>query len=271
VRGLKTLGAAIALAFAASSAMAQEQPAVPTTPGGSPATVSGPGGSVSGDIASFSGVGGTTIQDSGISSAGIAPPLPSTANDTQLYPLWPGITVVAGTVAPTQNTARCSPFILGVPEHWDELLIDIATLGTGPIAVALYTDAIDTNTGKHQPQSLESSSSLAFTVTAAGVSTVALGAAGTGIAVPAGMNWICTNDANSADAVRATIFPASSSLISAMMGSVSGQNILSLSQVNALTRTQTSGTWPSSFAGNTWSESATGATILTGYRVASAP
>ena len=219
--------------------------------------------------------GGTFVYDGtnwavGGTGSLVTPPLPSTGNDTQLYPLWTGITPTVGSIAPTQNVAHCAPFVINQPMHLDQLLMDVTTLGTGPIAVALYTDAIDATKKVHQPQTLESSSSLSFIVTTATTVSVSLGSAGTGIPIPAGMNWVCTNDATATDAVRYELYPINSTVISSLIGSATAANVLSGTQVSALGISETSGTWPS-FVGSTFSDQTAGQTIMMAYRVASAP
>ena len=233
--------------------------------------VSGPGSSTSNDLASWNGAGGSTLADSGIAAANVSLAIaPATANDTQIYAMWPGVNVVAGTVAPAQSFARCAPFTVYPAQHWDELLMDVTTLGTGPLTVALYSDAIDPTTKKHQPESPISSGSGSFTVTGIGVVTVALGTAGTGIPIPAGLNWLCTNDATNSDAVRFFALPSNAAIASALVGAAIAADVLSSTQISSLVVAETSGTWPS-FVGTTFTEN-TGASIpFIGYRPASVP
>lgn len=195
---------------------------------------------------------GPGVQDAGAAcgsgGGGIAPPPASVTNKNQLYPMWGGITTAAGGAAPTQNTARCTPFITPA-QHWDELIVDVTTLGTGPLAFALYTDAIDATTGIHQPQTPITGGNGSWTVTGAGVLTAALGTAGTGIAIPLGMSWFCYNDTNSADVVRFNTWAAASPvLFASLVGITSPGNPIATTQFTSLTTAEASGTWPS-FAG----------------------
>ena len=211
---------------------------------------------------------GPGAQDAGAPCAA-APPLPSTGNDTQIYPLWNTATA-NGALAPSQNSARCSPFFNSQAMHWDQLFITVQTLGTGPLTVALYTDAIDATTKKHQPQTLQSASNLSFTVTSAATVSVSLGAAGTGIPIPAGINWVCVNDTTSTDLVRTLDISSASAVISTLIGSTTNTSAIGPTFITSLTIAQTSGTWPS-FAGSTFVESTAQDMPMMAYRVASAP
>lgn len=233
--------------------------------------VLGPSLVTPGDLPSFNGASGQLLGDSGISAANLLPPLPATGNGTQIYPLWgPGVIPGAGALAPVQNTARCAPFFVAQPMHWDELLLSVTTLGTGPLPVALYTDAIDATTKKHQPQTPFSSTSLAFTVTGTGNVNVPLGSAGVGISIPIGLNWICTNETTATDAVRIPTVAATSTLFTSLIGVTTLNGADSTSQITAWTISETSGTWPS-FVGSAFTESGSVITLMMSYRVASAP
>ena len=201
---------------------------------------------------------------------GVTPPPPSTGNDTQIYSLWPNAISANGAISQGQNIARCAPFLVQQPQHWDELLLTIITLGTGPLNVALYTDAIDATSKKHQPQTLESSSSLSFTVTSAATVSVALGTAGTGIAIPVGLNWVCTNDTNSGDVVRTVVYASGSSTIAGLIGSTTASNAIGVGFISGVQTAETAGTWPS-FVGVAFTDTATQGTAFIGYRPASAP
>lgn len=203
-------------------------------------------------------------------SGGGIPPTPPTSNDTQYYGLYVGVVTVTG-AAPTQNTARCAPFLAfgGVAQHVDQLGMTVTTLGTGPIAVALYTDAKDATSGRHQPQTLLASGS--FTVTGTGAVTAAMGTNAVGVPLAAGLNWACMNDGAAADAVRYSTVAATSNFIANLIGSSTAANITSnVANISSLTTAQTSGTWPS-FVGVTFADSAGSLMPLLSARVASVP
>ena len=214
-------------------------------------------------------------QDSGIVAANVGPaPVPASGNQTQLYPLWSGVTVTTGAVAPSQNIARCQPFYAAVAYHADLVEIDNTTGGTGPINFALYTDALDSTSKRHQPQALITNPNVTIPATIS-FQTAALGVAGTGVAVPQGLNWACINDTTAADAVRWTSIPATSSVISYLVGSTTATNVLSGTQLMSLTFAVTAGTtgtnWPS-FIGTTFTDSTTnGAAPFIALRVVSVP
>lgn len=188
----------------------------------------------------------------------------------QYYGLFTG-TVTISAAAPSQNIARCAPFETpgGLAQHLDQLAMTVSTLGTGPLAVALYSDAIDATTHRHQPQAPLWSGS--FTVTAAATVTVAVGTPGVGVAVPAGLDWVCTDDGVASDAVRFPTFAGSSPFVANLIGSSAPASLTSsAANISSLIISETSGTWPS-FAGATFADSAGALVPLLAARVASVP
>ena len=195
---------------------------------------------------------------------GIAP----ASNDAQYISLFPTV-ATTGVASPTQNNARCAAFVAQEAEHVDQLSMTVTTLGTGPLNVALYSDAIDTTTHRHQPQAAIGSGS--FVVTAAATVQAAIGTNGVGVPLSAGINWACINDTNAADAVRFTAMSGTSTFEANLIGSNSAANVTSASaNLSSLLIGQTAGTWPS-FVGSTFSDSAGVAMPLLGARIASVP
>lgn len=194
-------------------------------------------------------------------------------NDTQYYTLGAYSTAV-GSIALGQNSARCSPFYAPYAFHADQAGVTVTTLGTGPLNFALYTDAIDATTHRHQPQTLITNPNVTFVVTSTGNITTALGTGGVGVAVPQGLNWACVNDTNAADAVR---FDVVNSLASSLANLI-GSNAQATATTNALfvsmTATETAGTtttnWPS-LAGVTFTDNASNSFPVFALRVATAP
>lgn len=258
----------------------------------------GPASATSGHIATFNGTTGQLLQDGGAAGAvsSVAgdgttvncspttgavvcntlapPPISPATTQTQVIALVDTV-VALSSVAPSQNFTRCSPFKVPVPQHWDELLMGVTTLGTGPITVALYTDAIDSTSHRHQPQALIASSSGSFTVTGTGLITSAMGVSGTGIPIPAGLNWACTNDAAAADAVRYDAIGPTSTYFMNLLGAVQTVAVASLlgtSQIVSLrsNSTITSGTWNSA-VGVTFLDDAQANPVNLGARIASVP
>ncbi len=214
--------------------------------------------------------------DSGVAiavlGASAQPVTTPTHDDAQYYNLFPYGVGAADTQAPSQNVARCTPFLApgGVASHIDQVAMTVSTLGTGPLYYAFYTDAIDATTNRHQPQTFITNSSGSFTVTSAATVTGAVGQGGTGVAIPVGLNWFCTNDSNSNDAVRFISFPVNNTSVAGLIGSSTAANVVSTGNITSIITSETAGTWPS-FVGVTFTDSTTGTVPLIAARIASAP
>jgi hypothetical protein len=239
--------------------------------------VTGPGTSTIGNLAAYGSTTGPSqsLLDSGISAASLQPFQGFIANDTMYYPAWPGATVTASGSNPLQNFARCSPFYWPIAAHVDQAGMNVSTLGLGPINFALYTDAIDATTHKHQPQALITNPNVTFTVTSVAAVTVALGSAGTGVALAQGLNWVCINDTASADGVRWMGLASTTTVVPGLIGTSTLANAVGATQLVALIVAQTAGTtaanWPS-FAGVAFSENViSGNTPAFAFRVATQP
>lgn len=208
----------------------------------------------------------------------VSPPAPTypapIKSGSQWYPIFANVIGAATTVAPSQNTARCAPFWAPFAYHTDSADIFVTTGGTGPLNFAIYTDAIDATTGKHQPQSPVTAPTVTFTVTGTGAATAALGTAGVGVPIAQGLNWVCTNDTTASDAVRFTAAILTSNYFSALVGAVSTNLANSSGPLTSLTVSQTAGTsgsnWPS-LAGVAMTESSTTSVPTVGLRIATVP
>jgi hypothetical protein len=244
--------------------------------GGGGGNVTGTGPSVVGNLPSYNNTTATGIGDSGIPASSVVPFQGFNAGQNIFYPLWPGITPFLLAGAPNQNTARCAPFYWPTVSHVDQVAMQVVTLGTGPINVALYTDAIDATSHKHQPQNLIANSSGSFTVTGTGPQTSAMGTGGVGIPLPQGLSWACINDGTASDAVRWGGIALNSTPIPGLIGSATPLNVVSsngaVGSLLTTTGTVTAGTWPS-FVGTTFTEvtSASGAMPILALRVATQP
>lgn len=202
-------------------------------------------------------------------------PLPPAlvGNDTQYYTIG-AYSAAVGSIAPTQNSARCTPFYAPSAFHADQAVVTVSTLGTGPINFALYTDAVDATTHRHQPQTLITNPNVTFAVTGTGQVAAALGTGGVGVAVPQGLNWACVNDTNSADAVRLDVINSLGSSLANMIGSTSTVTSSSNTLLTSLTAAETAGTtttnWPS-LAGVTFSDSGVNSVPVIALRLATVP
>ena len=192
-------------------------------------------------------------------ASGVQPIVPSTTK-TQVYNLMSYAVVTVGAAVPTQNAILCTPFISpgGAAAHFDQLYISVTAGGTGPLAVAIYADALVS--GKHQPGALEGASSAGFTLTSIAVPAAALGVSGTGISVAAGLNWICVADASSESALRYNVYPATYPGVSNLVGSATASYTTATIQINHLQSASAnwtstySATWPSSLTAQAWVE-----------------
>ena len=190
------------------------------------------------------------------------------SNDAQYISLFP-TTATTSAAAPSQNVARCAAFTSPVAEHVDQLSLTVTTLGTGPLNVSLYSDAIDATTQRHQPQAAVGSGS--FVVTSAATVQAAIGTNGVGVPLSAGINWACINDTNAADAVRLVVMAGTSTYEANLIGSSTPANVTSVNaNISSLVIGQTAGTWPS-YVGATFTDSAGVAMPLLSARVASVP
>ena len=190
------------------------------------------------------------------------------SNDAQYISLFP-TTATTSAAAPSQNVARCAAFTSPVAEHVDQLSLTVTTLGTGPLNVSLYSDAIDATTNRHQPQAAVGSGS--FVVTSAATVQAAIGTNGVGVPLSAGINWACINDTNAADAVRLVVMAGTSTYEANLIGSSTPANVTSVNaNISSLVIGQTAGTWPS-YVGATFTDSAGVAMPLLSARVASVP
>lgn len=206
----------------------------------------------------------------GPAGGGLNVPAPI-ANGTVAYPIFPNTANTASIAAPAQNAARCTAFNWPWASHVDKASMTVSTLGTGPLNFALYTDAVDSVTGRHQPQTLITDPSLTFTVTAAATVTVNLGTAGVGVPLAKGLNWACINDAATGDAVRYYSLLTTSTAVVALVGATSPALSSANTALMALQATSiTAGTWPS-FAGVAFNEAGGLSTPNFALELASAP
>lgn len=190
------------------------------------------------------------------SSAGVVTVPPPITTGTQWYPAFSN-SLATTTAAPAQNTARCTPFNWPFSAHVDKAVISVLTAGTGPLNIALYTSALDSVTGKHQPQTLITDPSLAVAVTSVAFVTINLGVAGVGVPLQKGVNWVCVNDAVASDAVRYFGLGTSSIQLSALVGSAGAAFVAGGNQPLSITIAINAGTttanWPS-FVGQTFND-----------------
>lgn len=295
---------ALLLALFASPATAQwnnPPPVVPNGPAGALETSNGtggfsyvaPGANVSAalsvainDAGGIPGVQGSItagdciswgpgVTDSGAPCGGY-PSIAPTHNDEQWYQLFPDATAGGAASSPSTNAARCAPFLGpgGSASHVDALGVDVSAAGVGPVFLALYTDAIDATTHRHQPQSLIAAANSSLTVTAVGAFSVGIGDAGTGVPISGGLNWVCVNDPSSESALKFYAYSASYTGIAALIGSSTLLNTVSNANITSLTVSNTCSSgvcsWPS-YSGTPFADSTTADMPLVAARIASVP
>jgi hypothetical protein len=182
------------------------------------------------------------------SGGGVAP----VGGHSLFYPMHPGAITQATGAALSVTLAYCNPFVVSTSQHWNEIASWAQTAGTSNVEFAVYSDAVDLTTHRHQPQTVYSSLTsgpIGNTSTAATIAWTF-----TSTPFPAGMYWICTaaNDTT----FKSMSLASSNTLLAGMMGSTSAQNIIggaSHAPVQTLTAAHTFGTW-GSFAGVTMAE-----------------
>jgi hypothetical protein len=203
----------------------------------------------------------------GFATVGIPPSAgyPSyVANDTRYYP----ISVATSVVGPTANTAStlyCAPTYVQVAMHWDSIAANVSTVGTTNVQLAVYTDEINSS-GYHQPNTLISNTT-SLSDTSTGGITGALGSAGVGVAIPAGLNWVCqvSNDST----VKLDAYGSGFSYITTQLGTATATNATGVALLGSLTYAGTFGTWPT--LGSTSMTEQTGFAISAAYRIATIP
>ena len=190
--------------------------------------VVGPSSATVGDVATLNDTNGQSVADSGIAANQIAvnPPTISCQTRHTVYPAMerPSRGFLMGTQP--KYSALCSVLSRIPFSTKDEFLVNISTLGTGPLTFALYTDAI--NSHKRIPSATISYSpavKVGFTVTSTGLITAALGVSRRQeLQSRAGLNWVCSNDTTSGDAVRFTAVSNAYPLFMYLVGGASPAN-----------------------------------------------
>ena len=219
---------------------------------------------------------GTVNAANGLYTNGVllAPPVALVTTGLQYFEIWPSVSLAATTVAPTQNTARCAPFNVYAAFHTDQVAMQVSTLGVGPLNFALYTDAVDATTHKHQPQTPITNPNVTLAVSSTGLQSSALGTGGVGVPLAVGLNWACINNTNVTDVVRFIGINSASTGISGLIGITSASIAVSGSQLTSLTIAETAGTtitnWPS-LVGQTMVESNTTSIPNFALRIATVP
>lgn len=209
-----------------------------------------------------------------LATTGTSLPAPI-ASGGQWYPAFANIQTAPIAAAPPANTARCTPFNWQWTAHVDKASLQVTVVGTGPLNFAIYTDAIDATTNRHQPQTLLTDPSLAFPLTAvSGQVQLALGTPGVGIPLQKGLNWICTNDATASDAARYSAMFGGLTYASGLIGTNNAPFAATGNPLMALTFAITAGTttanWPS-FAGTVFTDANTPPNASIALEIATVP
>jgi hypothetical protein len=164
------------------------------------------------------------------------------------------------------NQINISAFIIKERLTISALGAHISTAASGgDLQLALYRDGIDSS-NTHRPAALIDKTGSLSTTNAGFVS----GALGSNQQLEPALYWVAWNADNSTVRINST--GSATTMQSYMIGSATGDNTVSPTALTThLLVSQTFGTWPSTLAGSTFTESGASSGIIAAFKIASVP